>query len=107
MIPKEKTMKQSKPFLMMVTLVAALAILASAFSSVKAAPARSVSVQTDAALAGLPLLGVAGFLLLWALRPNIRRLLNGTERMVGLRARRKRAREQSQGYSSSSNSSSS
>ncbi len=50
---------------------------------------------------------ISELLLLWALRPNIRRLLNGTERMVGLRARRKRAREQSQGYSSSSNSSSS
>ncbi len=44
-------------------------------------------------------------LLLWSLRPNIHRLLNGTERMVGLRAKRKRAKEAS--YSSSSNSSSS
>jgi len=61
MIPKEKTMKQSKPFSMMVTLVAALAILASAFSSVKAAPALSVSVQTDSALAGLPLVSGANF----------------------------------------------
>lgn len=52
--------------------------------------------------------GVIGeLLLLWSLRPNIRRLLNGTERMVGLRAQRKRAREQEQNYSSSSNSSSS
>lgn len=34
------------------------------------------------------LYGVIGeALLLWALRPNIRRLLNGTERLVGLRAK--------------------
>lgn len=31
--------------------------------------------------------------LLWALRPNIRRLRAGTERLVGLRARRRSARE--------------
>ncbi len=31
---------------------------------------------------------IAALLLLWALRPNIRRLMNGTERPVGLRARR-------------------
>jgi glycerol-3-phosphate acyltransferase PlsY len=30
----------------------------------------------------------AEVVLMWALRPNIRRLLNGTERMVGWRARR-------------------
>jgi acyl phosphate:glycerol-3-phosphate acyltransferase len=30
---------------------------------------------------------LAGFLLIWALRPNIGRLLHGTERVVGLRAR--------------------
>lgn len=29
-------------------------------------------------------------LILWALRPNIRRLLNGTERVVGLRAWRQK-----------------
>jgi glycerol-3-phosphate acyltransferase PlsY len=29
-------------------------------------------------------------LLIWALRPNIRRLLNGTERLVGWRARRRK-----------------
>lgn len=33
----------------------------------------------------------AELLLLWALRPNIRRLLEGTERPVGLRAKRHRA----------------
>jgi glycerol-3-phosphate acyltransferase PlsY len=33
---------------------------------------------------------LAEALLLWALRPNIRRLLSGTERVVGYRARRKR-----------------
>lgn len=39
--------------------------------------------------------GVISLLLLaWALRPNIRRLLNGTERLVGLRAKRKAAREE-------------
>jgi glycerol-3-phosphate acyltransferase PlsY len=31
---------------------------------------------------------LASILLMWALRPNIRRLLNGTERVVGWRARR-------------------
>lgn len=35
---------------------------------------------------------VAEFLLIWALRPNIKRLLNGTERLVGYRARKKKAR---------------
>jgi glycerol-3-phosphate acyltransferase PlsY len=30
-----------------------------------------------------------GLLLAWALRPNIRRLLNGSERLVGWRARKK------------------
>jgi glycerol-3-phosphate acyltransferase PlsY len=34
---------------------------------------------------------LATALLVWALRPNIRRLLNGTERLVGIRARRKKA----------------
>lgn len=31
--------------------------------------------------------------LIWALRPNIKRLRDGTERLVGLRARQRRARE--------------
>jgi glycerol-3-phosphate acyltransferase PlsY len=36
--------------------------------------------------------GVAALaLVLWALRPNLRRLMNGTERMVGPRARRRQA----------------
>jgi glycerol-3-phosphate acyltransferase PlsY len=36
--------------------------------------------------------GAAAFLLvLWALRPNLQRLMNGTERMVGPRARRRQA----------------
>jgi glycerol-3-phosphate acyltransferase PlsY len=39
--------------------------------------------------------------LMWALRPNIKRLANGTERLVGWRAKKQRR------YSSSSNSSSS
>lgn len=34
---------------------------------------------------------LATALLVWALRPNIRRLINGTERVVGLRARRKKS----------------
>ena len=34
---------------------------------------------------------LAGILLAWSLRPNIRRLLNGTERLIGLRAKRKGA----------------
>lgn len=37
---------------------------------------------------------IAQIILVWALRPNIRRLLDGTERMVGLRARRRRAQSQ-------------
>ncbi len=32
---------------------------------------------------------VAGLIVTWALRPNIRRVLNGTERVVGRRARKK------------------
>lgn len=32
-------------------------------------------------------------ILLWALRPNIRRLLDGTERLIGWRARRQKKRE--------------
>ena len=36
----------------------------------------------------------AEVLLIWALRPNIRRLLNGTERLVGWRARKLKAQEQ-------------
>jgi hypothetical protein len=32
-------------------------------------------------------------LLAWALRPNFARLMRGEERLVGLRARRKAARE--------------
>jgi glycerol-3-phosphate acyltransferase PlsY len=48
-------------------------------------------------------------LLVIALRPNIKRLLNGTERVVGLRARRKKQEGDPKrgGYSSSSSSSSS
>jgi acyl phosphate:glycerol-3-phosphate acyltransferase len=34
---------------------------------------------------------LAELVLLWSLRPNIRRLLNGTERLVGYRNRKKRA----------------
>jgi glycerol-3-phosphate acyltransferase PlsY len=32
-------------------------------------------------------------ILIWALRPNIQRLLNGTERVIGWRARRQKKRE--------------
>jgi glycerol-3-phosphate acyltransferase PlsY len=37
---------------------------------------------------------LAELLLIWALRPNIRRLLNGTERLVGWRARRRQDRDE-------------
>jgi glycerol-3-phosphate acyltransferase PlsY len=36
---------------------------------------------------------LAEILLIWSLRPNIRRLLDGTERLVGWRAKRLEARE--------------
>lgn len=36
---------------------------------------------------------LVGLLLVWALRPNIRRLMNGTERLVGWRARRKQQKQ--------------
>ena len=38
---------------------------------------------------------LAEIILAWALRPNIKRLLNGTERLIGWRAKRAKAREQS------------
>jgi glycerol-3-phosphate acyltransferase PlsY len=34
---------------------------------------------------------LAELVLFWSLRPNIRRLMNGTERLIGFRARRKKA----------------
>jgi hypothetical protein len=36
---------------------------------------------------------LAECLLAWSLRPNIKRLLNGTERVIGLRAKKARATE--------------
>lgn len=54
-------MKQSKPFLLMMTLVIALAVLASAFSPAQAAPAPAVLLQADTALSGLPLVSGANF----------------------------------------------
>jgi glycerol-3-phosphate acyltransferase PlsY len=36
---------------------------------------------------------VAGLIVTWALRPNIRRVLNGTERLVGRRARRAESKQ--------------
>ena len=42
----------------------------------------------DATLAYLVGSVIAGLVVTWALRPNIRRVLNGTERVVGRRARR-------------------
>ena len=36
---------------------------------------------------------VAGLIVTWALRPNIRRVLNGTERVVGRRARRAESKQ--------------
>ncbi len=47
---------------------------------------------------------IAEILLIWALRPNIRRLLQGNERLVGYRARRRKAQKD---YTSSSSTSSS
>lgn len=38
----------------------------------------------------------AGLVVTWALRPNIRRVLNGTERLVGPRAKRREQREAKQ-----------
>ena len=35
----------------------------------------------------------AGLIVAWALRPNIRRVLNGTERLVGRRARRAESKQ--------------
>lgn len=50
---------------------------------------------------------LAEAVLIWALRPNIRRLLNGTERVVGYRARHKKNNSDSHSPSSSTSSSSS
>jgi glycerol-3-phosphate acyltransferase PlsY len=49
---------------------------------------------------------VSEIILLWALRPNIKRLLEGNERLVGLRAKREKKRQEEH-HSSSSNTSSS
>jgi glycerol-3-phosphate acyltransferase PlsY len=35
---------------------------------------------------------LAELILLWALRPNLKRLINGTERLVGPRAKRRAAK---------------
>ena len=41
--------------------------------------------------------GIVAFAIVaWALRPNIKRLLNGTERMVGPRARRQKRMQEAQ-----------
>jgi glycerol-3-phosphate acyltransferase PlsY len=47
----------------------------------------------DATLAYLTGSLVAGLVVTWALRPNIRRVLNGTERLVGRRARRAESKQ--------------
>jgi glycerol-3-phosphate acyltransferase PlsY len=47
----------------------------------------------DATLAYLTGSIVAGLVVTWALRPNIRRVLNGTERLVGRRARRAESKQ--------------
>ena len=47
----------------------------------------------DATLAYLAGSLVAGLVVTWALRPNIRRVLNGTERLVGRRARRAESKQ--------------
>ena len=49
---------------------------------------------------------LTGLILAYALRPNIRRLLNGTERVVGYRARGKKKDQQSPSKSDSAHSSS-
>jgi len=36
---------------------------------------------------------IAEVILIWGLRPNIRRLISGNERLVGLRARRRAKRQ--------------
>jgi hypothetical protein len=38
-------------------------------------------------------------LLAWSLRPNIKRLIEGKERLIGWRARRKQKRQEQQGQS--------
>jgi glycerol-3-phosphate acyltransferase PlsY len=50
----------------------------------------------DATLAYLAGSIVAGLVVTWALRPNIKRVLNGTERLVGPRAKRREQREAKQ-----------
>jgi glycerol-3-phosphate acyltransferase PlsY len=50
----------------------------------------------DATLAYLAGSVVAGLVVTWALRPNIKRVLNGTERLVGPRAKRRNQREAKQ-----------
>jgi glycerol-3-phosphate acyltransferase PlsY len=47
----------------------------------------------DTTLAYLAGSVVAGLIVTWALRPNIRRVLNGTERLVGRRARRAESKQ--------------
>ena len=37
---------------------------------------------------------VAGLVVTWALRPNIRRLMDGTERVVGPRAKRREGKQE-------------
>jgi glycerol-3-phosphate acyltransferase PlsY len=50
----------------------------------------------DATLAYLAGSVVAGLVVTWALRPNIKRVLNGTERLVGPRAKRREQQEAKQ-----------
>jgi glycerol-3-phosphate acyltransferase PlsY len=59
---------------------------------------RTFAVQAPAVLI---LYGAGAFVLLaWALRPNIRRLLRGEERLIGWRAKRMRVKEAGAGESS-------
>ncbi|MGB9668988.1 MAG: hypothetical protein ACPL0B_01250, partial [Anaerolineales bacterium] len=50
---------------------------------------------------------IAEILLIWALRPNIKRLLQGNERLVGFRAKKRKQKSITNNHSSSSVSSSS
>ena len=101
------------PSILFIVPLAALILFGVGYASVatmSAALIASAVFAVKAALNGSPWQYVAygllaEILLIWALRPNIRRLIEGKERLVGWRARRlKKAQEGN--YSSSSSSSS-
>jgi acyl phosphate:glycerol-3-phosphate acyltransferase len=101
------------PSILIIVPLAALILYGVGYASVatmSAALIASLIFAVKAALSGSPWQYVAygllaEILLIWALRPNIRRLIEGKERLVGWRAKRlKKAQEKN--YSSSSSSSS-